>query len=247
MTDAGVLHPEAPPGWLPIPAGALDTAKKQALNALDTKSTDPSGPRLAAYYDRDGNSAGASFAELTPNDPFDLTPADLHAVSLMSVTIGPGATRRFLDPGPVRTDLLAALAAVPQLPLRDARSADLQSMAAFYESVKKHLGDRGVAASDRWVTASKICARKRAYLFPVRDSVIRDFLGLSQYASYQVDLQVFRALIADPDILQGCDAATAAAHLAPGHRRLAIDRERLRVLDAALWTFALKARRPVSR
>ena len=90
------------------------------------------------------------------------------------------------------------------------------------------------------MTASKLCARKRPYLFPVRDSVVRDFLGLTQYGNYQVDWQLFRALLADSTIVRACDAAVAAAYQAAGDRRLAVDRDRLRVLDAALWSSARK-------
>jgi len=90
------------------------------------------------------------------------------------------------------------------------------------------------------VTASILCARKRPYLFPVRDSVVRDFLGLTQYGNYQVDWQVFRAMLGDTTIVRACDTAVAAAYEEAGDRRLAVDRDRLRVLDAALWTYARK-------
>jgi len=50
---------------------------------------------------------------MCPNDPNDLTATDLHAVSLLSVTIGPRATRRLLEDGPERTEVLTALRRVP--------------------------------------------------------------------------------------------------------------------------------------
>lgn len=232
-----------PEGWEPVPEGALEQAKSQALAALAVDGDRPVGSRLAAYYDRDGAFAGASFAELFPNDPYDIAVSDLHAVSLLSVDVGPGATRRFLDDGPVRSALLAALREVPVKELFVAGPDDLRAMAAFYDEVKMHLGEPTAASSDRWVTASKVCARKRPYLFPVRDSVVRDLLGLTRYGEYQIDWQVFRSLSGDPEVVHACDVAVAAAHHAAGDRRLAVDRDRLRVLDAALWTFPPKAGR----
>ena len=231
---------QAPTGWAPVPQGAFEHAKARAAAALDTAGERPVGRRLAAYYDRDGDFAGASFAELFPNDPRDITATDMHAVSLMSVSVGPGATRRFLESGPTRSALLASLSDVPVVDLLIAGSADLLAMAAFYDDVKMHLGEPKSASSDRWVTASKICARKRPQLFPVRDSAVRDLLGLTRYANYQVDWLVFRSLIGDHDIIGKCDEAIAAAHLEARDRRLHVDRERLRVLDAALWTFEPK-------
>ena len=235
---------QVPDGWESIPAGALAHAKTHALIALDTGGDRPVGTRLVEYYDRDGNYAGATFAELGPNDPDDLTATDLHAVSLLSVTVGPGATRRFLGSGPVRSALLARLAEVPQAELHVAGPTDLAAMAAFYDEVKMHLAEPTTESSDRWVTASKICARKRPHLFPVRDRVVRDLLGLTKFDSYKVDWQVFRALIGDRDIIVACDAAIAAAHHAAEGRRLDVDRDRLRVLDAALWTYPKRVRRP---
>lgn len=244
MTTSEGQWTQAPTGWAPVPEEVFEHARAQVLVALDSGGERPVGPRLASYYDRDGNYAGAAFAELLPNDPHDLTATDLHAVSLLSVTVGPGATRRFLDSGPVRSALLAKLADVPEVDLHVAGPDDLLAMAAFYEEVKMHLAEPTTVSSDRWVTASKICARKRPSLFPVRDRVIRDLLGLTRHANYQVDWQVFRALIGDRDIINACDAARTAAHEAADGRRVDIDQERLRVLDAALWTYPPKGRRP---
>ena len=65
------------------------------------------------------------------------------------------------------------------------------------------------------MTASKLCARKRPDLFPVRDKEVCDYLGLTQLRNYQADWQVFRSLIGDPDITAAIDvmskATTAAA------------------------------------
>lgn len=237
MTSAERAGTSVPEGWAPVPDGALARAKAQTLAALAPDGPRPVGPRLAAYYALDGDYAGASFAQLFPNDPFDLTATDLHAVSLLSVRVGPGATRRFMSLGPVRSALLAALREVPTVELEVAGADDLAAMARFYDEVKVHLGEPTTASSDRWVTASKICARKRPQLFPVRDSVVRDLLDLTRYGDYQIDWQVFRALVQDPEVTHAIESALHAADQARANRDLVIDLEQLRVLDAALWTF----------
>jgi hypothetical protein len=140
----------------------------------------------------------------------------------------------------VRSALLDGLRDIRDVELHVAGPDEFAAMAAFYDEVKMHLSEPTASTGDRWVTASKLCARKRPYLFPVRDSVVRDFLGLTQYRNYQVDWQVFRAMLGDATIVHACDAAIAAAYKVAGNRRLAVDRDRLRVLDVALWTYARK-------
>lgn len=240
MTTVDSSWQQIPDHWAPLPDDALRRAIAQAGEALELAGADPVGRRLANYYDRAGNFAGATFAELPPVDPTDITATDLHAVSLLSVNVGPGASRRFLEPGPARSALLNKLRDIRDVELHVAGPDDFAAMAAFYDEVKMHLGEPTASSSDRWVTASKLCARKRPYLFPVRDSVVRNFLDLTQYGNYQVDWQVFRAMLRETAIVRACDAAVGAAYEAAGDRRLAVDRDRLRVLDAALWTYARK-------
>ena len=226
-----------PDDWKDVPAGVRESAKSQALAALDTGGQRPVGPRVAYYYDRDRNYAGASFASMYPNDPNDVTATDLHAVSLLSVTVGPRATRRLLDDGPERNEILKALRQVPVTDLQVAGPDVLPAMGALQESVKSHLSAPDTKFPNSWVTAAKICARKRPSLFPVRDRVVCEYLGLLRHGSWQIDYQVFRALIGDAEVIQACGAAVHAAHDAAGDRRLVLDIEALRVLDAALWTY----------
>jgi hypothetical protein len=88
-----------------------------------------------------------------------------------------------------------------------------------------------------WVTASKLCARKRPDLFPVRDRLVCDHLGLSHFRNYQVDWQVFRALISDQDVVAAIDSVGKALEANPGAENLEVDHSRLRMLDAAIWTY----------
>jgi hypothetical protein len=112
-------------------------------------------------------------------------------------------------------------------------------MAALYETVKQALSADTVKNPNAWVTASKLCARKRPDLFPLRDTEMRDYLGLTPWQNYQVDRQIFRGLIGDPDIIAAIDLMSKAA--AAG-RRLQADQSRLRLLDAAIWTYATSLR-----
>jgi hypothetical protein len=229
-----------PAGWRTPSRALLDAAIARTLTALDTAGARPVQRRLARYYDADLDYAGASFVALPPIVADDLTVADLHATSLLSVEIGPAASRRLLDDGPAREALLAALRALRCDRLEDVAADDLAAMSRFYETVKAHLSRPGVAAPNRWVTASKLCARKRPALFPVRDGVVCRYLGLAgASASYQVDWLVFRALVTDPAVLAAVDRAVEATRAEAAGRHLVFDTVPLRLLDAALWTYAV--------
>ena len=136
------------------------------MEALRTDGPHAAQDRLARFYDTDGDYAGASFAQLGPIDPMDITPADLLATTLLSVRIRPGAARRMLDGGSTRR----------HSPAEASRPAQLRSCARLQPGAD---GDGGTIRGRRaalsadtvrnpnaWVTASKLCARKRPDLFP---------------------------------------------------------------------------------
>jgi hypothetical protein len=220
------------------------TAKHRALQALKQTGINPAPKRLTWFYDTNGNYAGASFAELRPIDPWDLTATDLHATMLLSVRIGPRATRRIVGEGATRAGLLCRLRQVPELDLAAAGRSELSTMADLYEAVKQALSADGVRRPNAWVTASKLCARKRPGLFPVRDKKVCDYLGLSPLADYQVDWQVFQSLVADPDIIAAVGTLTDATVACAPERNLRIDSSPLRLLDAAIWTYATSQNEP---
>jgi Family of unknown function (DUF6308) len=201
----------------------------------------PSLDRLA-FYDTDGDYAGASFAQLGPIDPMDITPTDLLATTLLSVRIRPGAMRRMLDGGSTRDTLLRKLRDLPDCDLANAGSPALTAMKELYEAVKQALSADTVTKPNAWVTASKLCARKRPDLFPVRDKEVCDYLGLTQLRNYQLDWQVFRSLIGDPDIIAAIDVMSITTAAAAAGRRLRADQSRLRMLDTAIWTYAMSLR-----
>lgn len=82
-------------------------------------------------------------------------------------------------------------------------------MRQLYNRVKSTLG------SDPWVTASKLYARKRPALFPVRDKLVRDLLDLTRHTNYEVDWQIFRAIMADSDITSALRDLAERPEMAP--------------------------------
>ncbi|MFC8596837.1 DUF6308 family protein [Isoptericola sp. NPDC057191] len=214
----------------------LATAKETTLLAVSTAA-------LERYYHVGGNFAGATFATIAPNHAYDVTGADLHAVSMLSVTVGPAATRRVLDDGPARARLLDALGEVdPEIPLGNASAEDLESAWNFYAAAKSVLADPTTKRrSDPWVTAAKLTARKRPHLMPVRDAKVRAVLGLDSARDGRLELQTLRHLVSDPDVTAALAQATQAAEargVAEG-RTCVFDAEPLRLLDAALWMHAM--------
>jgi hypothetical protein len=234
MSESWTMVPEE---WEPPPGGLLAHAKAKALEAMRGDGLHPAQERLARFYDTDRDYAGATFALLQPVDSRDISASDLLAATLLSVPIGPLATRRILQDGIIREALLRKLLEIPDAELGSAGVPELMAMAAFYEQVKRALSADTVMNPNAWVTASKLCARKRPNLFPVRDRLVCDHLGLSALKNYQVDWQIFRSLIKDQDIVTAIDTMTKTTEeTAAG--RLQMDHSRLRLLDAAIWTYA---------
>ena len=228
-----------PDGWQPLPPDLAADAKQKAMEALRTDGPHAAQHRLARFYDIDGDYAGTSFTLLGPIDTMDIGPTDLLAVTLLSVRIRPGAARRILDRGNTRDTLLRKLRDLPDCDLANAGSATLTAMEALYEAVKQALSADTVKNPNAWVTASKLCARKRPDLFPVRDTEVCDYLGLTPWRNYQVDWQIFRSLIGDPDVIAAIDVMSKATVAAAAGRRLEADQSHLRLLDAAIWTYAM--------
>ena len=215
----------------------LNHAVSQTLKALTTGTEHPVEHRLFAYYDREKDYAGADFAELLPIADHDITPTDLFAVSRLSMRFKASATRRLLDYGGHRLNVLNTLAAIPDTELLIADPFALIAMDNFYIAVKAAVIDPTAKQSDPWVTASKICARKRPNLFPVRDKRVRDFLGLTRFEDYQFDWLVYRHLLGCKEVIDALDAAASATRELGSDKKLRLDKSTLRLLDAALWTY----------
>lgn len=221
-------------GFPEVPQAVLDNASKNALAALDAPETPC---LLAEFYDQRTNFAGATFALLDPRDPHQVTATDLLAVTTLSVDIPPLAVRRFLEDEATQAALSNLLRALPQRKLQDTTEADFTAMASVYDLVKESLARAGTKTSNPWVTASKLVARKRPDLFPVRDSVVCSYLGIDKLRYYAKDWYVYRQLMKSPDVADKLEELPSRIHEASGSRELTLDAEPLRLLDAALWRF----------
>ena len=104
--------------------------------------------------------------------------------------------------------------------------------------LKQVLSPADVKNPNPWVTASKLCARKRPDLFPVRDNVVCKYLGLIEpKGNYEVDWQVFRHVIQDNAIRRRLDEIVDEAAARPGVD-VGHPNRRLRHLDVVLWMHA---------
>jgi hypothetical protein len=215
----------------PMPDGLAESAQAKVWQVL---TADTAVEDLKRYYSTGGNYAGRTFLDAQPVVANEFTAADLFAVSLLQVSVRPRAARRFLDPGPQRDTLLTLLNAIsPDVELADAKGSTYAAMAQLYTVVKRTLG------KNPWVSASKLCARKRPRLFPVRDKRVRLLLGLYDYANYTIDWQVFSHVMRDPEVW---DRLTKLRRDAEGARadNVSLDPYPLRHLDVLLW---MEARR----
>jgi hypothetical protein len=229
---------ELPAGWPIVRQDALNRARRQAHAALEDEGR--AARYLACYYRREGNYAGATFANLSPNDPYSFSGSDLLAVTMLSVAIPQVAVRRLIEPGPTSAHLSQLLrddALAVDRNLAAAGTETLSKMSEFYKAVKLALAPVGVRDSDRWVTASKICARKRPALFPVRDGVVTVYLGVRSFRSYATDWQVFGALLEDHHLMARLRRALDVASAEDGVR-VGDPNGLLRHLDVVLWMHA---------
>lgn len=232
VTDIAARRSFQSEHWQPEPARIGRALVKAREVVSDPSTTD----NLARYYTVDSEYAGATHAGLTPNDPATVTPTDLLAVTTLSVKVSPSAIRNFAR---AADDIAAKLDVLdPNLRLENADPRQAaEAMASFYALVKTHLRPAGARSSDPWVTASKVCARKRPNLFPVRDNVVLDLLGLPK--TYAADWPAFQALVADDDLSRKLDQQVAEAGHRPGVD-VGDPTLRLRHLDAALWMYGVR-------
>ncbi|WP_371708456.1 DUF6308 family protein [Nesterenkonia sp. NBAIMH1] len=86
---------------------------------------------------------------------------------------------------------------------QETAAQDSGARCEFYDLVKDSLAKAGTKASSTWVTASKVTARKRPKLFPVRDSEVCKLLGMQDLGDRENDWCVFRELMLDSEI-QNC-------------------------------------------
>ncbi|WP_341252769.1 DUF6308 family protein [Euzebya pacifica] len=144
---------------------------RTGLDRLLNRSSDTSVD-ISSYLDPDKAYARDRFDRLQPNDPHEISPSDLLAVTLLDLSTPIDFLTQLLSPsygGAGRLDAL--LRDVPtNVPLWNATDADLRAADAAWNVIN---GIHGVG----WVRAGKLMARKRPLLIPIWDTVVRSFFG----------------------------------------------------------------------
>lgn len=239
-SSAGVADYALARGWTPLDSDALSAALSRAESAFDDRVLD----RVQRYYDPESDYAGGLLTLVPETDSERVDAADLFAVSTLSMRIHPRVARALtMQNSATRSSLERTLSTstIPvNLPITalDQASGEpgavLTALQTAYLELRTARSDNGNA----WVFASKMLARKRPYLFPVRDRVVCELLNGGRLrrggiGSLEVDLQVFAYLMSAPQI---------AAPLAALREQISGDAARnleasdLRLLDVVLWT-----------
>jgi len=228
-----------PDGWEPVAGKVLKTAAEQALAAL----ADDAADRVANYYDRESRYAGTVFLDAQPNDPKGFDAADLYAVTTLNIRLDPRHGRLLLDAGPVRDDVLRQLrnlgADLSITDLAHGPSGSAETLTRMYE-LHRRFKTLLYEDSNRWVTAAKLCARKRPRLFPVRDNLVCEYLSGGRPlkpndgwpGDFSTDIQVFAYLVTHPTV------RSRLSWLRAELISVRLDDEDLRLLDSALWMAA---------
>jgi hypothetical protein len=204
---------------------------------------------LLEYYDPAGGYSGATFLDVERYDDFSITAADLWAVSTLSMKVPPGAGRALMSAGLLRTIVRSELQHLPvTATLADVTPTQLGHMLCLEEAIRTMLPPLGEnSETNQWVLSSKVCARKRPLLFPVRDSKVCIYLApkkrmggkTGQLGWFSRDVQVFAHLITHPDV---------RGWLVEVREQLNIEQPTwsfdwcdLRLLDTVLWMQATHA------
>ena len=219
-----------------VPETVTRRVREKTLVAL-TKDAEV---RFVEYYSIDSDFAGALFLGLEPNEPDRFTVTDLFAVSTLEVSIPARGARRFLVEPTEQDEIDKALRSLPVGPLEKVDDADLVVMQEAYTRIKMALHPHGAKTSNRWVTASKLVARKRPDLFPVRDRMVAGYLEFDKLKTVEQEYAVFRDLMSRADIRERIADVEEGLKKRASGGGLIVESEPLRLLDVALWTYARK-------
>ena len=157
--------------------------------------------------------AGMSFLRLKPNHPCAFHPADLLAVSLLDVSLGPRALEPLLTDGEHQRRVSNLLSVIPASP--PLSEAEYQSAVDLWDMLCELPGCG-------YVTAGKLMARKRPHVFPIVDSVVENAIRAPNDRYWETFWE----------FLQTDDGSEYTTGLRPASLpQLPL----LRVLDAAIW------------
>ncbi|GGM88430.1 hypothetical protein GCM10009721_11880 [Terrabacter tumescens] len=218
--------------WAQPAPEMLATARKRALGALQSQDA---ARKLARFYDTKTDYAGATIATIGHNAPDSIGADDLFATTLLSVDVPAKAARLLTGNGDTKAAVSSALRALPLGPLEAVDADGFAAMEVLYLHVKRSLAKASAKSSNPWVVASKLCARKRPDLFPVRDNVVCRLLDVQRARNFRIDWLVFQALMNDAEVSKALSSVRSAVE-AQADDSVVLDTQPLRVLDAALWT-----------
>ncbi|MGO2612272.1 DUF6308 family protein [Corynebacterium flavescens] len=220
-----------------FPAKTHSQAIERSLVALSAPDT----MELARmYYSSTSNYSGFLFTQLPDDEPNAITAADLFAASTLSIRFEAVAAKRLIFDAEKASKVEGLFRKLPDVSVAEATDADFEKMSALYSFIKSNLGRPNVKNSNRWVSASKLVARKRPRIFPVRDNVVSTYLGINKTRDHRWDWGVYRSIMSDNAVKE----ALAEFRSSLSCDRVdhdCLDREpALRLLDVALWTHAIK-------
>lgn len=238
---------DLPADWAPLADEVLRTVTEQAVFALTRSAAIDD---LARYYDRSGSYAGTLFLDVRPNDPCSIEAADLYAVTTLSMKLDARHGRLLLDEGDGRAGVQQQLRDLDaSLTITDLERADGGSTVTLARMYALHSRFRDLLPGDssRWVTAAKLCARKRPQLFPVRDNLVCEYLSAGRPlkrgdgwpGDFSVDIQAYAYLMTNPEVIASLGEMRKEL---TGTSKVRLDEQDLRLLDCALWMAALAAR-----
>ena len=202
----------APPSPSTPAEGSSEQVERVAA-AIDDLLADPrTAAAVQRFYDPATQFAGNTFLSLAPNDPQAIGPADLLAVSLLTVAPGAVAVRTLLPGGSLADQVSELLATIPTCtPLWDATDLDLTRASTLWTLLNTTVGVKSTIAG-------KIMARKRPGLIPIIDSVVANGLACTPGTYWTT----FRRVLQSPALRM------RVAALKP-------DQPVLRVLDTVMW------------
>jgi hypothetical protein len=168
-----------------------------------------------------------------------LTHEDLLAAAAVNVTVSTRLARQLLS-DPVAGRLEGLLRQLPtDVDLWDADDDTLTVARRAWEEIRT-LDEDGHGTADRWVTASKLLARKRPRLVPLYDEKVRRVVALADGTDWWLSLrEALRRDCEDNEVRHRVRGAMREASV-PGYVSV------LRCLDVILWTCGT-ARAPQTR
>ena len=169
-----------------------------------------------------------------------VTHEDVLAVAAVNVTVSTRLCRQLLH-DPVAGRLEQLLRQLPtDVDLWDADD-DLLALAAEAWEVIRTLDEDGHGSADRWVTASKLLARKRPRLVPLYDEKVRRVVALADGTDWWLSLrEALRRDLEDNEVRHRVRQAMSEASV-PGYVSV------LRSLDVIIWAHATAHRVPPAR